>query len=94
MSNDDTPKYVNYTKLAHSQNEFFVDFISLHPPVNTETPPMPVTRITSGNIVGRFVMSPSQAKLMLRALAENVRRYETQHGEIAVEDLPSNITLN
>lgn len=91
---DDAPKYVNYTNLMHSQNEFFMDFISLHPPITTEIPPQPTTRVASGKIVGRFVMSPAQAKRILLALTINIQRYEAQHGEILVPQEPSKITLN
>jgi len=35
-------------------------------------------------VESRLVMSPTAAKLFLRALTENLKRYESNFGEIAV----------
>jgi hypothetical protein len=39
---------------------------------------------TTANIRSRVVMSPLSAKLLLRALTENLARYEATFGEITV----------
>jgi hypothetical protein len=44
----------------------------------------------TANVVSRLIMSPIGAKLFLRALADNLAKYETSFGEIA---LPSSGAL-
>ncbi len=67
--------YSNLAILSHSENEFFVDFASLSPGV-----PKAVVR-------SRVIMTPVNAKRLLRALQDNVSKYEDQFGVIS--DTPS-----
>lgn len=62
--------YSNLAILSHSENEFFVDFASLSPGV-----PKAIVR-------SRIIMNPVNAKRLLRALQDNVSKYEEQFGEI------------
>lgn len=62
--------YSNLAILSHSDNEFFVDFASLSPGI-----PKAIVR-------SRIIMNPVNAKRLLRALQENVSKYEEQFGEI------------
>ena len=62
--------YSNLVMIAHSPEEFILDFIRVMPGV-------PKARVKS-----RIVVTPGHAKRLLAALADNVRRYEAQHGEI------------
>ncbi len=64
--------YVNLVRIAHSPSELVFDFAHLLP----------------GNVPARvrarIVMSPLGAKLLYRALAENLARYEAAFGEIKI----------
>ncbi|MEX2596999.1 MAG: DUF3467 domain-containing protein [Salibacteraceae bacterium] len=62
--------YANLAIITHSTAEFIVDFISMMP--NT-----PKAKVKS-----RIIMTPQHAKRLLKALNENVRKFESQHGEI------------
>ena len=62
--------YSNLAVIAHSANEFFLDFI-------TVAPNMPQAKVVS-----RIIMSPENAKKLLFALTDNVKKYEAQFGEI------------
>lgn len=62
--------YSNLAVITHGPNEFFVDFITLSPNV----PKAPVQ--------SRIIMSPENAKNLLGALMDNVKKYEATFGEI------------
>jgi len=62
--------YSNLVMLAHSSEEFILDFIRVMPGV-------PKARVKS-----RIIVTPQHAKRLLHALAENIDRYERSHGEI------------
>jgi hypothetical protein len=64
--------YSNFALITHSPSEMVIDFARL-------LPNMPKARIYA-----RVVMTPMNAKLLLRALTENLSRYEAQYGEIIV----------
>ena len=72
------PAYTNLARISHSPADIVIDFAHLLPGEAT------------ANISARVVMSPLSAKLLLRALTENLARYEAAFGEI---NLPSNNTL-
>ena len=62
--------YANLVRIAHTPSELVLDFAHLIP----GTSPTQVR--------ARIVMSPLGAKLLQRALSENLTRYETAFGEI------------
>ena len=64
--------YSNFALITHSPSEIVVDFARL-------LPNMPKARVYA-----RIVMTPMNAKLLLRALGENLGRFEAQYGEIMV----------
>jgi len=72
------PAYVNLARISHSPADLVIDFAHLLPGE------------TTANIRSRVVMSPLSAKLLLRALTENLARYEATFGEISV---PSSSSL-
>jgi hypothetical protein len=72
------PVYANLARISHSPADIVIDFAHILPGE------------TTANIRSRVVMSPLSAKLLLRALHENLARYETAFGEITV---PSNSSL-
>ncbi len=63
--------YSNLTVVAHSENEFVVDFLRMLPGMQ------------SPNVASRIVLSPACAKLLVKALADNIDSYERQFGPIA-----------
>lgn len=63
-------KYVNFVRISHTASEFVLDFSLLLPGV--EKP----------SVDSRLIMSPIALKLFLRAMAENLSRYETKFGEV------------
>ncbi len=67
--------YSNLVMLAHSSEEFILDFIRVMPGV------------LKARVKSRIIVSPPHAKRLLRALSDNIDRYERAHGEI--EDSPS-----
>jgi hypothetical protein len=64
--------YANFAIITHSPWEVFLDFAQI-------LPNLPKARVRS-----RIVLAPANAKMLLRALQENIERYEAQHGEIKV----------
>jgi len=64
------PLYANLVRIAHSPSELTFDFAHLVPGSGT------------ADIRARIVMSPLGAKLLQRALNENLARYEAAFGEI------------
>lgn len=68
--------YSNLVMIAHSPEEFILDFIRVVPGV-------PKARVKS-----RIIVTPQHAKRLLRALAENIERYEQAHGPIEEQAQP------
>ena len=66
------PAYSNFVVIQHSPSEFILDFARI-------MPNMPNARVGA-----RVVMTPMHAKLMMRALQENIEKFETQYGAIYV----------
>jgi hypothetical protein len=64
--------YVNLVRIAHSPSELVFDFAHLLPGP------------ASAKVKARIVMSPLGAKLLYRALAENLARFEAAFGEIKI----------
>lgn len=72
LPDDLEAQYVNFVRISHTASEFVLDFSLLLPGVNAPT------------IDSRLVMSPVAAKLFLRAMGENLTRYEAKFGEITL----------
>lgn len=62
--------YANFAVISHSASEMIFDYAQL-------LPQQPKARVQA-----RVVMTPLNAKLLFRALGENIARYESQFGEI------------
>lgn len=62
--------YSNLAIINHSQSEFVLDFVAIMPGV-------PKSKVKS-----RIVLTPQHAKRLLKALGDNVARFENAHGEI------------
>jgi len=63
--------YSNFAMISHSPSEMILDFARVTPSLKAR-------------VVARMVLTPLNAKLLLRALAENLDKYEAQYGEIVV----------
>ena len=65
--------YSNATLInANSPSEIFIDFVQMVP------------GLTKAQVVSRIVMSPMHAKMLQRALGQNIAQFEQKHGEIKV----------
>ena len=92
MADEFTPRYVNWAKVQHNPNEFFVDFVTLVPELSSATG---VQTGGQGRLVGRYIMSPRHAKALMEAIATNIRLYEQQYGDIGTAAAQkTDITLN
>tara|TARA_B100000683_G_scaffold187735_1_gene181015 strand:- start:106 stop:423 length:318 start_codon:yes stop_codon:yes gene_type:complete len=70
--------YSNLAIITHSNAEFVVDFVQIMPGV-------PKAKVKS-----RILLTPQHAKRFLKALNENVRKFESLHGQIKeLEEMPS-----
>ena len=73
--------YSNLAIITHSVSEFVVDFVRVMPGV-------PKAKVKS-----RIVLTPQHAKRFLKALNENIHRFEAVNGEIKDTEQPQ-IPLN
>lgn len=73
--------YSNLAIINHSVSEFVVDFIAIMPGT-------PKSKVKS-----RIILTPQHAKRFLKALGENVQRFEQANGEIKDYEQPA-IPLN
>lgn len=62
--------YSNLAMISHSNSEFVVDFMRLMP------------NVPKAKVKSRIILTPEHAKRLLRAMQENVRKYESLHGRI------------
>lgn len=62
--------YSNLAIINHSSSEFVLDFVSI-------MPGLPKAKVKS-----RIVLTPQHAKRLIKALADNVHRFELTNGEI------------
>jgi hypothetical protein len=66
--------YSNFALITHSPSEVVVDFARILP------------NVPKAKVYARVIMTPMSAKLLLRALSENIENYEKQFGEIKTPD--------
>ena len=60
--------YANTMAVYHSREEFVLDFLNVFPPTGIAT--------------ARIITSPGHIKRIIRALEENLRRYEERFGPV------------
>ena len=63
-------EYANFAIVTHSIAEFIVDFIKILP------------GLTKSKVKSRIVISPIHAKSFMKALSDNINKYEAKYGEI------------
>ncbi len=69
--------YANLVIVTHSDSEFIFDFSRF-------LPGKPKAKIHS-----RIIMTPKNAKLFLRALMDNINKFESQFGNIKIDGEPA-----
>lgn|SRR5690554_521997 len=70
-------EYSNLAIITHSNQEFVLDFVRM-------APGAPKAKVKS-----RIILTPQHAKRFMRALADNVRKFEKTHGQIQEQEAPS-----
>lgn len=68
--------YSNLAIISHSHSEFVLDFIRLMP------------NVPKAKVKARIIVTPQHAKRLMKALAENVKKFEQQYGLIEDTDQP------
>ena len=74
--------YSNLAIIGHFNQEFIIDFVKV-------VPGMPKAKVKS-----RIILTPQHAKRLLRAMAENVKKYEEMHGEIVEHEVYPSMPMN
>lgn len=62
--------YANLAIITHSHTEFVIDFVNVMPGT-------PKSKVKS-----RIILTPQHAKRLMKALAENIGKYEAVHGNV------------
>jgi hypothetical protein len=63
-------QYANLAVITHSFAEFVIDFVNVMP------------NVPKAKVKSRIIMTPQHAKRLMRALVDNVKRFEAAHGVI------------
>lgn len=66
--------YSNLAIISHSNSEFIVDFVRMVP------------NVAKAKVKSRIILTPQHAKRLIKALADNVSKYESQFGSIQEDD--------
>lgn len=74
--------YANLAMIAHSNSEFVIDFIRLMPGV-------PKAKVKS-----RIVITPEHARRLVKALADNIHKYEETFGAIKQSEEAPKFPIN
>jgi hypothetical protein len=65
-------KYANLARITHSPSEFIFDFAQMLP------------GLKAPQFKSRILLSPLSAKLIYKALGDNLAKYEASFGEISI----------
>ena len=68
--------YSNLAIITHSNSEFVVDFVRVMPGV------------PKAKVRARILLTPQHAKRLMRALADNLSKFEQVHGPIRETEMP------
>lgn len=66
--------YSNFALITHSPSELILDFARALP------------NVPKAKVYARIVMTPMNAKLLHKALGDNLAKFEEKHGEIKTPD--------
>ncbi len=67
--------YSNLAIITHSRSEFIVDFIKMLP------------GIPKAKVKSRIILTPQHAKRLIKALQDNMKKFEQMHGNIKESDM-------
>ena len=62
--------YANFAMITHSPSEIVVDFARILP------------NVPKAKVYARIIMTPAHAKMLHRALEDNLKKFESAHGQI------------
>jgi hypothetical protein len=62
--------YANFVLITHSPSEMIMDYARVLP------------NVPKAKVYARIIMTPMNAKLLHKALGDNLTKYEEKHGEI------------
>ena len=68
--------YSNLAIITHSNSEFVLDFVRVMPGV------------PKAKVRARVLLTPQHAKRLMRALADNISKFEQVHGQIKDTEMP------
>ena len=68
--------YSNLAVITHSHSEFALDFIKVMPGV------------PKAKVKARIILTPQHAKRLMKALKDNIGKYEAAHGNIKDSEVP------
>ena len=66
--------YANNAVVAHTREEFIIDFLMTAPP--------------SGTVVSRMILSPAHVKRLIHTLQANLAKYEKAFGSVDAVEIP------
>ncbi len=66
--------YSNLMQVVHTKDEFILDFFMVSPP--------------QGVLCSRIIMSPGHFRRMLKAVSDNISKYEERFGKIKESEEP------
>lgn len=67
-------EYANLVIITHSFAEFVIDFVNVMP------------NVPKAKVKSRIVMTPQHSKRLMKALIDNVKRFEAQYGTIKEQE--------
>ena len=67
--------YSNLALIVHSPQEIIIDFARVMPGVQ------------KSKVYARVIMTPAHAKMLLKALEENLKKFESQFGQIKLQGM-------
>ena len=68
--------YANFAVISHSPSEFVMDFARMVPGTQ------------KAKVQARLIMTPINAKMFIKALEENIEKFEGKFGEIKSQSKP------
>ncbi len=69
--------YSNLAIISHSPAEFIIDFTRIVP------------GIPKAKVHARIITTPQHAKMLMKALMDNIEKYEAKFGEIKIDTGPN-----
>src|SRR4030065_2649166 len=69
--------YSNLAIITHSPAEFIIDFTRIVPGV------------PKAKVHARIISTPQHAKMLMKALKDNIEKFESKFGEIRLETVPA-----